>query len=46
MRPTTEWAEEWWEDNVEDAQMMGQYFVVEQRYLKEILLGAKEVLET
>ncbi len=46
VKPTTDWAKEWWSDNVEESSMMGQYFVVEQRYLKEILLGAKEVLET
>ena len=46
VRPTTEWAEEWWSDNVEDLGKMGLYYVVEPRYLQNILDGAKEVLET
>ena len=38
--PLTEFAQEWWKDNVDDdAQMMGQYFVVEPRYLLNILEG-------
>ena len=40
VKPLTEFAQEWWKDNVDDdAQMMGQYFVVEPRYLQNILEG-------
>ena len=46
VRPTTEWAEEWWSDNVEDLGKKGLYYVVAPRYLQNILDGAKEVLET
>jgi hypothetical protein len=40
VKPLTEFSQEWWKDNVDDdAQMMGQYFVVEPRYLQNILEG-------
>ena len=40
VKPLTEWSQNWWKDNVDDdAQMLGQYFVVEPRYLQNILEG-------
>ena len=44
--PKTEWASEWWEENVEEGQMLGGSHAVEHRYAQNILDGIKEVLET
>ena len=47
VKPLTEWSQNWWKDNVDhDAQMLGQYFVVEPRYLQNILEGFAADYET
>ena len=42
--PLTEWASEWWEDNVEDSQMIGGAYAVEHRYAEDIATGITEAL--
>ena len=42
--PLTEWASEWWEENVEDSQMIGGAYAVEHRYAEDIATGITEAL--
>jgi|TARA_R100001079_G_C4326839_1_gene101430 hypothetical protein len=42
--PLTEWASEWWEENVEDSQMIGGAYAVEHRYAEDIAAGITEAL--
>ena len=42
--PLTEWASEWWEENVEDSQMIGGAYAVEHRYAEDIANGITEAL--
>ena len=42
--PLTEWASEWWEENVEDSQMIGGAYAVEHRYAEDIATGITAAL--
>jgi len=45
-KPETKFAEEWWEENVEDSQTIGGAYAVEHRYADDIIEGFTEVLQT
>ncbi len=45
-KPETEFAKEWWEENVEESQTIGGAYAVEHRYADEIIEGFTEVLQT
>ncbi len=45
-KPETKFAEEWWEENVEDSQTIGGAYAVEHRYANDIIEGFTEVLQT
>ncbi len=45
-KPETKFAEEWWEENVEESQMIGGAYAVEHRYANDIIEGFTELLQT
>ena len=45
-KPETKFAEEWWEENVEESQTIGGAYAVEHRYATDIIEGFTEVLQT
>ncbi len=45
-KPETQFAEEWWEENVEESQTIGGAYAVEHRYADDIIEGFTEVLQT
>ncbi len=45
-KPETKFAEEWWEENVEDSQTIGGAYAVEHRYANDIIEGFTELLQT
>ena len=45
-KPETKFAEEWWEENVEESQTIGGAYAVEHRYANDIIEGFTEVLQT
>jgi len=44
--PETKFAEEWWEENVEESQTIGGAYAVEHRYADDIIEGFTELLQT
>ncbi len=45
-KPETKFAEEWWEENVEESQTIGGAYAVEHRYANDIIEGFTELLQT
>ena len=39
MLPISEWAKDWFEDNVDNSLMMGKYYCAEPRFASDIILG-------
>ena len=44
--PETKMAEEWWDENVQESQMIGGAYAVEHRYADDIIEGFTELLQT
>ena len=44
--PETKMAEEWWDENVQESQMLGGAYAVEHRYADDIIEGFTELLQT